>query len=410
MKKLYYPPNTNANLIFILPASYIVEDFVKNILISRNWLSVTIYFDIKNTSPGFLSYLHELTNVSDKVYLNKITTFEFRGVAKHKELIKKIKTNFKSSNTETYLYIQSLEQLLCRLLANSYFKYSSNIFIIGLQFSLPVFLFRDPKYVAKLVSNRQLKEFLFLRADKIKITKNDTNMSLLTKKFTLKIIEYLFDLFFLEKKFRINRMVTATSYVQRGVVDLHLVGKNFYKFCLKQIYYEPVNLIEVTKQSGNYIKNNTIEIYDNLDLIILGPVSHLMIDCYMVDVKKLISINYKFRNIYIKPHPRFRPLARKLVDLLRTQKIKGVPKNICILNQIPLDAASSVLIGYYSSLFDELIGSNYKGMCIISERATNCRYPEMPVNVLSGEKFGFGNPYIVLDNRGDLVGSSKPIL
>lgn len=371
------------------------------------WQSVIIYIDIKNVSPRFLSYLHELIDTNERVYLHKVATFEFKGINQYKELIKSVKHNIKNSNIEVYLYIQSLDQILCRFLANSYFKYSANVFIVGLQFSLPVFLFRDPRYVAQLVNNKEFKDFLISRADKIKSTKNNS-MLLLTKKFFLKIIEYLFDLFFLEKKFRSNRMVRATSYVQRGVVDLHLVGKNFYKFCLKQIYHEPVKLLGVIKQSNSYMNNNSIEIYDNLDLIILGPVSHLMADCYVMDIKKLISINYKFRNIYIKPHPRFKSLASKLVDQIRTQKIEGVhKKSICIMDQIPRDVGSLLVMGYYSSLFDELVNSDYKGLCIISERATHCRYPEMPVNVLSGEKFGFGNPHLVLDYKGNLINSRQ---
>lgn len=407
MNKLIYPPSSDAHLVFVLPAPYIVEEFVMSILRTGDWASVTFYINTKSMSHKFLSHLYSLSGSTNAVYLHEIATFELKGALSHRTLICNLKNCLKSSSTSVYLFIQSLDQAFCRYLVNLYVKYTADIYIVGLQFSLPVFLFRDPEYISKLVSNKELKEFFFQRAKKLKNINKSGFDPLFLKKLVLKITEYLLDLFFLDKKFRTNRMVTATSYVRRDVIDLHLAGKDYYKFCLEQIYNEPVELIEAKPLSDNHIELNLEGLGTKTDLIILGPVSQSMVDFYLTDVNFLTANGYHFSNIHVKPHPRFRSLADSLICSLKAQLLARAPIVLGVVEEIPQNAISSVVLGYYSSLFDELLSAHYKGMCVISEGATHCRYPNLPVGVLSGEKFGFGNPQLVLGRDGVLTKSSE---
>jgi hypothetical protein len=373
-----------------------------------DWDSAVVYIDIASVSPRFLAYLESLLASCDGFVLHKVISFEFKGLVHHKALARQVKQGVQNSKIERYLYVQSLEPIFCRYLASIYSRYVSYTCVVGLQFSMPVFLFRDPGYVSQLVANKELQEFLIWRAKKIQDhVRFSFSLGLLKKKL-LDLIECVFDLWLVDKRFRKNRMVKATSYVQRGTVDVHLVGKPYYKFCIDQLYDEQVELVESHSQAGDgssfILDKNTKDI----DLIILGPVSMTMLVGYLSDVSSLRASGFILNKVCVKSHPRFRSLADHLVNELRTRSGTEMPvSDVSVIETIALDADSSVVLGYYSSLFDELASSGFKGSCIISERATSDRYPEMPVNILSGENFGFNNPYLMLGSDGGFTKSSK---
>lgn len=392
----------------MLPASYIVEDFVESVLRAGDWGSAIVYIDIASVSPRFLVYLESLLASCNSFVLHKIISFEFRGLVHHKALARQVKQDAENAKIERYLYVQSLEPIFCRYLANAYSRYVSYTCVVGLQFSMPVFLFRDPRYVAQLVANKELQDFLIWRAKKIQDHVRFSFSLGLLKKTLLDLIEYLFDLCVVGKRFRKNRMVTATSYVQRGTVDVHLVGKPYYKFCIDQLYDEKVELVDSQLQIGDgssfILDKNTKDI----DLIILGPVAMSMLVGYLSDVSSLIAHGFILNKICVKSHPRFRSLTDHLVKELTSRFGNEIPvSDISVIDTIALDRDSSVVLGYYSSLFDELASSGFKGQCLISERATSDRYPEMPVNILSGERFGFNNPYLMLGSDGGFTRSTK---
>jgi len=302
------------------------------------------------------------------------------------------------------MFIQSLDQYVCRYLANKYYESYKSIYVIGLQFSLPVFLFRDPMYMSKIITeNNKFNQFFIERAFKIKSTKK-FNMGLASlRKIILEKIEYIFDILFLNSKFRKSRLVKATSYVKKGVVDFHLVGSSYYKFCLNQIYDEPIEIINTYKSKSSYISSNLLELNKEYDLIFLGPVSDSMLNDYLTDIRLLIKRGFAFGKIYVKAHPRFKELANKLIRLLINEFDEKSFIKIDLIHDIDLNKTSLVVIGYYSSLFDELLHSNFHGISLISERATRRRYPFMPVKILSGQEFGFNNSHTTLGLDGDFI-------
>jgi len=281
-------------------------------------------------------------------------------------------------------------------------KRHASILTIGLTLSIPVFLIRDPCYIYTLLKDDyNLKERLKTRCKKLK--KHNPlkiNKSYLTKikEKTVQAITYIFDYATISEKFRLERIIVATSYVKKGIVSYHLSDNPYWSYCLKIIYQEKVITIK-NDNPNEGAKTLFVERSQCNKVIILGPTMKGMACCYVEDIKHILeSVNIK--KILIRPHPRHILESQTLLDLLIKNKI---PSTISISNKSydsdfgPLNHYSIVL-GYYSTIFEDLPCDKF--LCLLSEGANHLRYPYLDGEVLSGNVAGFGIGFKKIDKDG----------
>jgi len=128
--------------------------------------------------------------------------------------------------------------------------------------------------------------------------------------------------------------------------------------------------------------------------VILGPVSQKMVEDYVLDVLDLLMLR-EFETCVIRPHPRFTSLAKLLASTLRKTKAF---KDVSIGDG---DMANDNILGYFSSVFLSC-GKGLGRKLYISERATVRRYPNCPIEILSGRVFGFSDELSVLRKGGNV--------
>lgn len=388
----------NSHLVFILPAPYIVEDICVSIIREHCASKVTFYINSESFSKTLRSELDCIQAENCNVTVYEVTSFALKGIIQHKDFIRAIKNN---QDTNVVLFLQSFEPILCRVLANAFASYSKYTVLIGLQFSIPVFLFRDPIFVSKLISHKKMSDIMYQRGLKLRDKREKINRKYFKIGF-IRIIEKIIDLIFLNDKYRCTRIVRASSYVKPGTVNLHVTNNAFYKFCLEQIFDEPIILLDHERKPRLSETKQMLLRGDYRELTILGPVTAEMLECYIVDIKNLYNSGFAFERINIKPHPRFLQLALELRDAVLISAQCFNLQDVAFLEKINVDSDSSIVLGYYSSLFDELKDQDYQGLGLISELATCSRYPYLPISMLSGQIVGFYNSSAILGGDGKI--------
>ena len=370
---------------FILAAPYIAENFLKFLFENHNHR----YFILFITSNGFNDDMRLMIETAKNSGICEYHLFESFELSKMKLAFKKNlqKTNYiiNSHHTVDKCYVQSLEPFLARYILHNLKKRNNHITIIGTMFSMPVFLFRDSRFISTV-----LKPGKFMEAIKQNNIRRGTKIipkPNILKTCISQLIEICVDLLLIRKEYRKNRFLKATSYIPRKVANKHITDNKYYSFCLNQLYTEKVELISIKAKS---VCEDIIAPSSTNIIVILGPVSERMINDYildLIDLKKCKTIN----SCIIRPHPRFLHLSEILIKEIHTKKLF----DNCMLGSGNLN--TNIFLGYYSSLLENVLALNNKNV-YVSERATFSRYPSVKLDLLSGNIFGFNKDINILKN------------
>ena len=255
------------NVVFILAAPYIAEDFLINFLKNNPKYSFTFHITSKGLNENFLEKLKSIIN-SPIIKINIYESFELSDIKlKFFEIIRLIANDTDNVKRFDECFIQSLEPFLSRYLLTKIQKTNPFLKVHGLCLSLPVFLFRDNHFIASKIKNEKLRNLLLCHnLERVACSK----VIIKYKEKILKITEYLFDYIFINKNIRKNRLISASSYVPKNLVHSHITQSKYFAFCLEALYDEPVNIVHKPVTKNNFPKKNNRKVKR---LIILGPVN-----------------------------------------------------------------------------------------------------------------------------------------
>ena len=373
------------NAVFILPAPYIIKDDLNSILNLSD--ADRFMFFIPKLDNTFNEMFYDKSFLSTffkkKISIIKILNYELKpSLTSFKEVKSEIDTSLNKIDNIIEVYLQSLEPFFSRYILSEIKKHHKDFKTIGLQLSLPVFLFRNKKF---LESNLKKSHFKLTLMSGIEDHKVHRPKLFSIKLFFKNVIDKLLHISILNfSRFDFN-FVKNTSYLPKGYASCHYTNDKYYKRLLIELYNETVfEISEINKScqlnDNKKIKNNSNNFISS-NLVVLGPTSKKMCYDYLSDIKYLFKF-YNFKNCIIRPHPRFEKETNFFLGILKQETFF---KNFVIG---PGCLKSDCLLGYFSSLLVQVPKSKQRKV-FVSKRASKQRYPTCSVELLSGQLLGY---------------------
>lgn len=368
--------------VFLLPAPYIAYDFI-SVLLQRH-PEKRFTFIIKKDNVYFqkLTGLASVNDAESNINIIQIASYELKGSPfSWLSSIMKINKIVRNIKDVDICFLQSLQPFYARTLYARIKNASNHIRIVGLQLSIPTLLFRNPRFLIDQVRDEKVKKIILSNV----LTFQKTLVRKTPKEILKRYCDWILSSWF-TKQISCNNFIDNTSYVNRNIVDLHIVNHSYYEFLIREFYNEPIwnsntHIDEISDEPT--VKNGAV--FNNIEcahrLTILGPTSLDMIQDYEKDLASLTKVN-EYRQIIIRPHPRFTDIAENLRSAL-------VALRCC--KDIQLgdgDLDRDDLLGYFSSLLIDIPDRSNRKI-FVSTRATSRRYPMCTIDLLSGGAFGF---------------------